>query len=92
MLILQNGFTFARELENNIENFHCTGLVSVPASLEMVYRQMQEKFPEIMGKLRYIEIGASSLSIEMKQRLLRILPETKVINTWGPRKRAEQFF
>ena len=54
-LILQNGFTFAQELEKNIEGFHCTGLVSVPASIELVYRQMQDKFAGIMGNLRYME-------------------------------------
>ena len=82
-LILQNGFTFAKELENNITQYQCTGLVSVPASLEVVYRQMSDQFPEIMGKLRYIEVGAGSLSYDMKKRLCRILPNTKIVNTWG---------
>ncbi len=82
-IILQNGFTFAKELENNIETYHCTGLVTVPASLEVVYRQMQEHFSEIMGKLRFIEAGAGSLSLGMKQKLLQELPDTKIINTWG---------
>ncbi len=82
-VILQNGFTFAKELENNIESYHCTGLVSVPASLEVVCRQMQDQFPKIIGKLRYLEIGAGSLSYDMKKKLLDIIPDTQVINTWG---------
>ncbi len=82
-IILQNGFTFAKELENNINTYHCTGLVTVPASLEVVYRQMQEHFSEIMGKLRFIEVGAGSLSYGMKRKLLKELPNTKIVNTWG---------
>ncbi len=82
-IILQNGFTFAKELENNIDTYHCTGLVTVPASLEVVYRQMQEHFAEIMGKLRFIEVGAGSLSYGMKRKLLKELPNTKIVNTWG---------
>ncbi len=82
-LILQNGFTFAQELEKNIEGFHCTGLVSVPASIELVYRQMQDKFAEIMGNLRYMEFGAGSLSYDMKKKLVNMLPNTKIVNTWG---------
>ncbi len=82
-VILQNGFTFAKELENNIETYHCTGLVSVPASLEVVYRQMQDQFSKIIGKLRYLEIGAGSLSYDMKKKLLDLIPDTQVINTWG---------
>ena len=43
-VILQNGFVIAKELENNIRKYHCTALISVPASIETVYRQMKEKF------------------------------------------------
>lgn len=82
-IVLQNGFTFAKELEKNIANFQCTALVSVPASIELVYRQMQDKFAEILGGLRYIEFGAGSLSYDMKKKLTRILPNTTIYNTWG---------
>lgn len=82
-VIIQNGFTFAKELENNINSFHCTALVSVPASIELVYRQMQDKFAEVLGGLRYIEFGAGSLSYDMKKKLTRILPCTTIYNTWG---------
>ncbi len=68
-IVLQNGFTFAKELENNIRNYNCTGLVTVPASLEVVYRQMQEHFSEIIGSLRYLEVGAGSLSYGMKRKM-----------------------
>ncbi len=82
-LVLQNGFTFAKELENNIAAYHCTGLVSVPASLEVVYRQMQDRFADIIGQLRYLEIGAGSLSYRMKHKLLTLIPNTRIVNTWG---------
>lgn len=82
-VVLQNGFTFAKELERNITTFHCTGLVSVPASIEVVYRQMQDRFAPVLGQLRFIEFGAGSLGYAMKRRLLRILPETEIHNTWG---------
>lgn len=82
-IVIQNGFTFAKELENNINNFGCTALVSVPASIELVYRQMQDKFAEILGKLRYIEFGAGSLSYDMKKKLIGLLPDTTIYNTWG---------
>lgn len=82
-VVIQNGFTFAKELENNIDSFHCTGLVSVPASMEVIYRQMGDRFPEIMGKLRYMEVGAGSLGFDMKKKLCKVLPETRIVNTWG---------
>lgn len=82
-VVIQNGFAFAKELENNMENFQCTGLVSVPASMEVIYRQMGDRFPEIMGKLRYMEVGAGSLGFDMKKKLCRVLPKTRIVNTWG---------
>lgn len=60
-IVIQNGFTFAKELERNITDFACTALVSVPASIDLIMRQMQEQFAEILGRLRYIEFGAGSL-------------------------------
>jgi len=82
-VIIQNGFTFAKELEINIKEYACTGLVSVPASIEVVYRQMQDKFTEVMGSLRYMEFGAGSLSYDMKKKLVKALPDTVIYNTWG---------
>lgn len=82
-VVLQNGFTFAKELERNINEFSCTGLVSVPASIEVVYRQMRDDFAKILGKLRYIEFGAGFLSYDMKKRLLKMIPNTEIHNTWG---------
>lgn len=82
-VVVQNGFTFAKELETNISRFNCTALVSVPASMEIVMRQMQDRFSDILGGLRYIEFGAGSLSYDMKKKLSRILPNTTIFNTWG---------
>lgn len=82
-VVLQNGFTFAQEIEKNIDSYGCTGMVIVPASMEVVYRQMQDKFPEIMGKLRYMEVGAGSLGYDMKKKLTKVLPNTHIVNTWG---------
>ena len=82
-VVIQNGFSFAKELENNIETFGCTAMVSVPASMDLIMRQMQEHFSEIIGKLRYMEVGAGSLSYDLKKKLSAMLPNTRIVNTWG---------
>lgn len=82
-VVLQNGFTFAKEIEINIEQHHCTAMVCVPASMEVIYRQMQDRFVEIIGQLRYIEFSAGSVSVDMKKKLLVLLPSTQLFNTWG---------
>jgi long-chain acyl-CoA synthetase len=82
-LIIQEGFAFAKVIDDNIKEFQCTAMVIVPASMELIYRQMRRHFPRIMGQLRYIEVGAGSLGYDMKKKLLAELPNTRVINTWG---------
>lgn len=82
-VVLQNGFTFAREMEKNIVELGCTGMVIVPASLELTRSQMQDSFAEIVGKLRYIEVGAGSLTVRQRKEFTALLPATKLNNTWG---------
>lgn len=82
-VVLQNGFTFAKELETNIEKHCCTALAGVSASMELLYRQLGERFPKILGKLRYIEISAGALPVDMRKRLVSLLPSTELHNTWG---------
>ncbi len=82
-VVLQNGFTFAKEIENNMERYGCTAIAIVPASVETISRQMQEQFAKIMGRFRYIEVSAGSLSVEQRKRLCRELPTVEIHNTWG---------
>ncbi len=81
-LVIQNGFSFPRELRNNIEGFQCTGFVCVPAIMENLTRSV-EGFAELFGHFRYMEIGAGSLSYDLRKRLPQMLPNTEIYNTWG---------
>lgn len=82
-VVLQNGFTFAKEIENNQKLYQCTSIVVVPASIETVAKQMQDRFADIMGNFRYIEVGAGSLTVDQRKRLAVKLPNTALYNTWG---------
>ncbi len=82
-VVLQNGFTFAKEVENNIRTYHCTGMACVPTSYEVMKTQMQEQLGEILGELSFIEFGAGSLTIRQRRELTELLPQLQVYNTWG---------
>ena len=81
--VLQNGFTFAKETENNINDYSCTGLACVPASYEVLKSQMQEAFQSILSRLRYIEFGAGALSVKQRKEITNTLPGVIIHNTWG---------
>lgn len=82
-IVLQNGFTFARESENNIQSFHCTAMACVPASYEVMKSQMQDAFARVMGRLRYIEFGAGSLTLGQRKEITSLIPDVQIWNTWG---------
>ena len=81
-LVIQNGFTFLKELRNNISEYRCTGFVCVPAIMEQLTRTM-DGFSELFSSLRFMEIGAGSLSYDLRKRLPQLLPNTEIFNTWG---------
>ncbi|MBR2527112.1 MAG: AMP-binding protein [Blautia sp.] len=80
--VIQNGFAFPKELKLNLEKYHCTAFVCVPATMEKLTRDLTD-FSTVFGQLRLIEIGAGSLSYDMKKRLPKLLPDTQICNTWG---------
>ncbi len=82
-LILQNGFTFAKEVENNIETYHCTGMACVPTSYEVMKSQMQDMLVSVLSKLSYMEFGAGSLTIRQRKEIMELMPHLQLYNTWG---------
>lgn len=82
-LVLQNGFTFAKDVEKNVEQFGCNSMACVPASYEVMRSQMQDMFPEILGNMRFIEFGAGSLSIQQRKTITSLIPKVQIFNTWG---------
>lgn len=82
-IVLQSGFMFAKELETNINEYHCTCLACVPSALQIIYQQAGERYTEFLGKLRYIEFSTGALDVTARKRLSDELPNTKIINSWG---------
>ena len=83
-IVLQNGFVFVHDIEKNLSDYKCTAFVSVPAALETLFRQLgEQKFAELLRPLRYIEVSAGAVSANFRLLLVRLLPNTKIVNTWG---------
>ncbi len=91
-IILQNGFAFVNDIERNQKRFSCTAMVAVPAAMEMLYQNFGEKFSEVLGRFRYIEVGAGSLSIAQRKKFSKVLPNTIIYNTWGSSETGGVFF
>lgn len=82
-IVLQNGFTFAKAVEDNVARFGCNCMACVPASYEVMRGQMQDKFAQILGDMRFIEFGAGSLSVQQRRTITALIPGVTIYNTWG---------
>lgn len=82
-LVLQNGFTFAKAVEDNVTKFGCNSMACVPASYEVMRGQMQDMFAKVLGHMRFIEFSAGSLSIQQRKTITALLPDVTIYNTWG---------
>lgn len=82
-VVLQNGYSFVKETEDNLINYQCTGFVCVPITLKQTLDQFGDRASGILENLRYIEIGAGSLSVTLKNKLITMTRNTDLYNTWG---------
>ncbi len=78
-----NGFMFAKELFNLMDRYHATGFCFVPAGCAILFNLTGDKLGEYAHQLRYIEIGSSTMPLEHKTRLMRLLPNTRICMHYG---------
>lgn len=83
-VVLQSGAVFADALIGSIDNYNCNAMACVSATMESVLKEIgEEKFKEAFSKLRYIEFSAGAVPRSMREKLVHLLPDTKIHNTWG---------
>ena len=83
-VVLQSGAVFADSITENIKKYDCNAFVCVSATMESVIRQIgDEKVREEFSGLRYIEFSAGAVPKKMREKLITLLPNTQIHNTWG---------
>lgn len=70
---------FFREMENH----KVTGFGMVPASWGFILKMSGNYIEKFANQLRYVEIGSSFMSIEDKQLLIKLLPNTRICMHYG---------
>ncbi len=82
-ICLQNGFSFAKEIKNAIEVYHCNTMVAVSAGFEILRQQLGEGLFDLLKNLRYIEFSAGAVPKPLREELVEKLPGVDLYNTWG---------
>ena len=82
-LVLLGTFASMKKFFGQMEQYHCTGFGMVPASWGYIKKMSGEHIGKFAKQLRYIEIGSSFMSIEDKELLCELLPNTRVCMHYG---------
>ena len=60
-----------------------SGLALVPAGLDLILRMTKDRLGDAREHLRYVEIGSAAMRPETKQKLLDLLPQTRICHHYG---------
>ncbi len=82
-LVLLGSFANMKRFFSQIEQYHCTGFGMVPASWGYIKKMSGRKIGQFADQLRYIEIGSSFMSIDDKELLCELLPNTRICMHYG---------
>lgn len=83
MIVLVDGFTAAGKLFEAMRHWRATGFVFVPAGLKVLFKTTGDSLGEFADTLRWVEIGSAAMPPEDKQRLMRLLPHTRICMHYG---------
>lgn len=82
-VVLTEGFLFPAKIFQALSDWKATGLIAVPAGFALLFRLSGDKLGEYAEQLRYIEIGSAPMPQPDKERLMRLLPSTRICMHYG---------
>ena len=82
-LVLLGTFASMKKFFGQMEQYHCTGFGMVPAGWGYIKKMSGRKIGQLADQLHYIEIGSSFMSIEDKELLCELLPNTRICMHYG---------
>lgn len=82
-LVLLGSFASMKKFYNEIERCGVTGFGMVPASWSYILKMSGERIGQYSKQLRYIEIGSAFMTLENKQKLMALLPQTHICMHYG---------
>lgn len=80
---LMDGMVFIGTLWKLVEKYGATSMAISPASLGMIFHLSDERIADYADLLDYIQIGSAPLAEADKEKLLRLLPDTRLYNFYG---------
>lgn len=82
-LALEGGMRNPARVLNRILELKATGLALVPAGFDLILGMTKDRLAEAQRHLRYVEIGSAAMRPEARQKLMELLPRTRICHHYG---------
>ena len=82
-IVFVPGLTFPQLTIRALRDHVATGLACVPAGICLLVAQYEESLVALANQLKYLEMGSAPLSIQDKNKLCRLLPDTRLCMHYG---------
>ncbi len=82
-LIVHDGFTNIKNMEDRMKKYHCTAFSGAPAALSILDRVTRGHMEEILGEMRYVEIGTAPMNVEARKMVMQKLPKARLLINYG---------
>ncbi|MFN8179983.1 MAG: class I adenylate-forming enzyme family protein [bacterium] len=82
-IILVDGFTAAGKLFAAMEEWRATGFSFVPAGLAILFQTTGDRLGDFAETLRWVEVGSAAMPRPHKERLMQLLPRTRLCMHYG---------
>lgn len=83
MLVLLGSFASMKKFYAAIEKYGVTGFGMVPASWAYISKMSGDRIARYSDRIKYIEIGSAAMSRQEKERLMALLPQTRICMHYG---------
>ena len=80
---LMDGMAFVGVLWKLLDKYQASSLAIAPATLGIVFQLSGDRLGDYKDQIDYIQIGSAPLSEADKERLLMLLPNTRLYNFYG---------
>ena len=81
--VLMDRFVFVSRFFKAMEDYQVTALALVPSMAAMIFQLSGDELGRFRGQLDYVQVGTAAFADSDKERLRRLLPESRLYNFYG---------
>lgn len=82
-VVILGSVVFTQVVFECIEKYHVTAIDLVPAALASIFKLSEDQIGDYKDQLDYVQLGSAPIPDGDKERLRRLLPNTRLYNFYG---------